>query len=417
MKQVLIVEDSPTVLKVMDYLMRQQVDFEPVYAATLAEVDIMMEEGASQFFAAIVDLNLPDAPNGEAVERIRQHQIPTIVLTGSFNEAQREQMLASGVVDYVEKEGRLSYEYAVSLLSKLARNQRLTLMVVDDSSSARLFVKEILLTHLYEVILAESGEQALELLGQNPDLTLMIVDYNMPGMNGCQLVKEIRQQKSYDDLLIIGLSAGERSLSARFIKAGANDFLKKPFYHEELHCRVMHNIEQRELLVAVRNMANRDYLTGLDNRRYFFEQAQPIYDTACKKGGVFAIAMIDIDHFKQVNDTYGHAIGDDVLKSVAGELKRSFTRFVAARMGGEEFCVLLSGLGEEQAYRLLERFRELVSQLQVPTEQGELSVTISVGLSVSPGNSLDAVIQQADQNLYRAKEAGRNLVVSDEAGS
>lgn len=418
MKKVLIVEDSSTVTKILKHLIKQHPNINALFAGSLAEGQALYEKHGDDIFAGIIDLNLPDAPNGEMVDYLLHKELPVIVLTANYQEEKREQLLEKGIVDYIIKESRYSYNYALNLIRRLEKNQAIKILIAEDSRPTRAFIKALLEKHLYQVLEASNGLQALDVLKDNPDIKLLITDYHMPEMDGFELVRAIRQNVDKSGLVIIGLSGeGKGSLSAKFIKNGANDFLQKPFFHEELYCRVMHNIEELELFEQIQDTANRDYLTNLHNRRYYFNKGEALYRNASKNDAPFAVAMIDIDHFKQINDNYGHEAGDKVLVFLAEELKLAFSRFVVARIGGEEFSIIMPGLSNEQAFTLLDRFRGMASAMTVDVnaEDGELlNISISTGVTNYKHETLDQQLHYADQLLYRAKEAGRNMVVGDE---
>src|SRR5690606_10128509 len=133
MRNILIVEDSPLVLKILEHLFRLEADLQPVFCASLGEAEVMLETSAGLFFAAIVDLNLPDAPNGESVDLVMRYHLPCIVLSGSYNEQRRDELLSKGVVDYVLKESQHSYEYAFRLLHRLESNSQVKVLVAEDS--------------------------------------------------------------------------------------------------------------------------------------------------------------------------------------------------------------------------------------------------------------------------------------------
>ncbi len=298
MKKILIVEDSTTVTKILKHLIKQRTDIDAFFAASYAESETLYREHQDDIFAAVVDLHLPDAPDGETVDFFLSKGLPVIVLTTNYQEEKREALLQKGIVDYIIKESRYSYNFALNLINRLDKNQNIKVLVAEDSSPTRKFIKQLLQKHLYQVLEAENGLQALDVLKENTDIKLLIADYNMPEMDGFELVRSIRHNIDKSDLVIIGLSAdGEDALSAKFIKNGANDFLQKPFRHEELYCRVMHNIEELELIEEIRNIANRDYLTGLYNRRYFNEKGELLHSHAVSSQNPLAVAMLDIDHF------------------------------------------------------------------------------------------------------------------------
>ncbi|WP_415904564.1 diguanylate cyclase [Neptuniibacter sp. QD48_55] len=409
--KVLVVEDSQLVSRVLQRLFQSaDLPVEIIFCESLLQAQEKIDL-YEDIFAALVDLNLPDAPNGEIVDLILAQNIPTIVLTGSYDDDKRESLLQQGVVDYIIKESRFSYEYAVQLIHRLLKNRTIKVLLVEDSSSYRLLIRKQLEKHLYQVIEASNGQEGLAKLQQDPEIKLILTDYEMPNMNGIELVQAIRREYETSELKIIGISAADSpSLSAKFIKSGANDFLTKPFNYEELHCRVMHNIEQMELIAQIKDAANRDFLTGLHNRRYLFEQSEKLLTQSQNQA---CLAMMDLDFFKQINDNYGHDAGDAVLTQIATLLNRSFNRFLHARIGGEEFCVLLSGLNLEQADILMQHFCTLVHDTEFVFADQILPVTVSIGLIERDDDNFSQMISRADEMLYKAKEAGRNTVVCD----
>ncbi len=414
MKQVLVVEDSAVVLKVIRHVFSQSPHIKAHYAENFAEAKTLLANG-TPWFAAVVDLSLPDAPNGEIVDFALQHRLPTLVLTGSFNEEKRELLLSKGIVDYVTKEGRYSYEYALSVVHRLINNLNTRILVVDDSVTSRKVLCNLLRRQLYQVLEAEDGVQAIKILLENHDIKLLITDYNMPRMDGFELVKNLRVKYEKGDLVIIGVSSeGEAMLSARFIKAGANDFLKKPFNYEEFHCRVTANVEMIELIERLRDAANRDELTGTYSRRYFFQQADRSYQEANAKNAAVSLAVLDLDDFMEVNARYGNELGDKLMQRVCKRLIALFDKFLLARAGGQEFYVLLPGLPNEKAVAFLERIRQIIAAESFEVDEHSLSLTFSAGVSSEFGDNLDALVCNAEKCLLRAKEAGGDLVFGDD---
>lgn len=412
MERVLIVEDNKMIAKVVTHIITRELGFECVVAHTMFEAKRILKQDNNDFLVAVLDLNLPDAPDGEVVDYVLELGLSVIVLTGSYSDTTREEFLKKPIVDYVVKESRYSYEYVSRIIGRLDRNRNIKALVVDDSLSARGFISSLLQHHNYQVVDAVDGQQALEVLADNPDIRLVITDYNMPNMDGFQLTTAIRQEHDWESIAIIGLSAqGSGSLSAKFIKNGANDFLTKPFSHEEFYCRLMQNIEALEHIEAIRDSANRDYLTKLYNRRYFFRVSDVTYEKAQKEQLPLSVAMIDIDHFKSINDNYGHDVGDQVLLNMAELLNMHLGSHLVARFGGEEFCVMFDSLKQSQAYEILEQFRQKVEHNKVHIDDNTINYTISIGLSDAIEDDLDELIQNADHALYRAKNGGRNQVM------
>ena len=333
-KKILIVEDSLPIIKLHTFLVKKA-GFEPVTAETLAEVHAM-EDQLDEFFCAIIDYSLPDAPEGEAISFLLDRKVPGIVMTGMLDDKVRDNILRLPVIDYITKESKQAYNYLQHLIEKLQQNKDVKVLVVDDSASSRNYLRHLLERHNYQVIMASCGSDALEQLKTHPDTKLVITDKEMPNMDGLELCNEIRATYTKDEISIIGVSGADNpSLTAKFIKNGANDFLKKPFCPEEFYCRVLQNVEYIESIETITRQANTDYLTGLYNRRYYFETVSPKLHSEQPQ----TLAMMDIDFFKAVNDTYGHEAGDEVLKSVSQLLQSHFPDQLIARLGGEEFSI------------------------------------------------------------------------------
>ena len=414
-EKLLIVEDSPMVGKVVMHLAKQELDLELHWVKTFAEAKAAIDQHGHSIFAALVDLNLPDAPNGEVVDFTLKQKIPTIVLTGNFNEQTREGLLKKGIVDYVNKEGRYSYQYAVRMVARLQRNQDIKVMVVEDSSSTRKYIARLLKAYQFQVLEAVDGRDAVKVLLGNPDVRLLITDYNMPNMDGFELVKNLRHKYEKFDLVIIGLSAeGEGGLSAKFIKTGANDFLSKPFNPEEFHCRINHNIESLELVEQIKDSSNRDFLTNLYSRRFFFQEGDQLRQAATDDGKPMALAILNLDDFKALNETYGNLRADFVLKEVAAILNKSLFRFLVARASGKEFYIYMKGLSNEKAVVLMDKVRAIIAKETFVYGEDHLHVTCSIGVSNTLGECLQDQIKHAEKYLIRAKEAGKNFVIGED---
>ncbi len=414
MARVLVVEDSSFFGTLVKNQIESHLDFEVVWARSYKEAVSELEKPDHDFFISLLDLNLPDAPNGEIVDFVLSKKIPVVVFTGSFNPEQREVIWKKGVVDYIQKEGNYTIDYLLSMLRRIHLNRYIKVLVVDDSPTARFLVTTFLKVHQYQVLEAKNGPEALEMIERHPDLKIVITDYNMPGMNGDELTKKIRFRHNVRELAIIGISTHQDSLlSAQFIKSGANDFLHKPFVAEELYCRITHNIQMLEYISKIEDYSNRDYLTQLFNRRYFFSKAIDIYNREKSKKGSLAVALIDIDHFKNINDTFGHDTGDQALKNLSRQMVRHFTEpDLVARFGGEEFCILTTGQRIDAVSEDFESFRKIVEADPITTKENEFPMTISTGVCTRHLGSIEEMISKADEMLYQAKTKGRNMVCS-----
>ncbi|WGO97954.1 response regulator [Saccharophagus degradans] len=415
MHRILVVEDSPIVRKIINHVMAGFPQFKPVYTTTLAETKALLESEAESIFAALVDLSLPDAPDGEVVDYVLNNHIPTIVLTGSFDKERREQLLAKGIVDYVTKEGRYSYQYALGVLARLVKNQKIKVMVVDDSATARNFVVGLLRLHLFEVYDADDGAEAIRVFIDNPDIKMIITDFNMPRMDGFELVQHMRRKYDKSDLIMIGLSSEtDGTLSAKFIKNGANDFLRKPFNHEEFFCRVSHNMDFMEMFEALKDSANRDDHTGAYKLSHFNVQGDEMFERALASGTPLACAVIDLDDLSEIINEYGPEAGDVVMEQVSSFLVSSFERFLLARAGTELFYALMPGLDNAKATAFVERVRQIVGGKFIDLGGAEVSLSFSAGVSNVMGNNLSELVEHAHQSLLRARDAGGDLVIGDD---
>ncbi len=415
MKKILIVEDSEMVMKILRHLVQSSsLRYEPVYAASLAQAVAQYQESPDDFFAALVDLNLPDAPDGEVVDFTLSKKIPTIVLTGSYDEKRREQLFNKGIVDYVTKEGRYAYSKAIGMIYRLEKNQHIKVLVVDDSDMSRKHMANLFRRHLFQVIEAVDGVDAIRVLLENPEVKLLITDYNMPKMDGFELVRNLRYKYDKTDLIMIGVS-GESSeaLSAKFIKHGANDFLRKPFHPEEFYCRIIHNIESLELVEQITYNAQRDHLTGLYHRSHFFNAARELYSAAQEKSAPLSVAVINIDNFSEINQQYGNAWGDIALKHLAGRLQSMLGRFLLARADSDDFFVMFPGLDHEKAAAFLGKVKQLLAGEAITLNGDARYFYFSAGVTSQLQNSLDQQIAVATEYLQRAKEAGGNMIVDD----
>jgi len=410
MPKVLVVEDSRALSRAISHRLSTELGVDTEVAATLRETEQLLADPRNDYAIALLDLTLPDAGDLEVIDAVRAHHVPAVVFSGDYSDELRAHVLERSVIDYVVKDSVGDLAYVVGLVGRFLRNATIEVLVVDDSLSQRRHLASLLRLQNYVVHAAENGPRALELLAAHPGIKLVITDFYMPGMDGCELISRIRREHNKDSLAIIGVSSGGSTLSARFLKKGANDFITKPFINEEFFCRVQQNVELIEHIAEIRNLTWRDSLTGLWNRRWFFDRGAKELEAAAVDGWPLSIAMIDLDDFKKVNDTHGHAAGDRALRHVAQQLRDLCQDGdLAARIGGEEF-VLLTRRSGEAAQRHLDALRARVASTPVDFEGTAIPLTISIG-SAQGGGDLDALLRDADEALYQAKGGGRNRVV------
>jgi two-component system cell cycle response regulator len=292
-------------------------------------------------------------------------------------------------------------------------------MVVADDSILSLTMMQHLLGKLgFDPQVARDGASAWELLQAEDVPTIAILDWMMPGMEGIDICRKIRQlshQHYTYAMLLTGKSEKKEIIEG--LQAGADDYMTKPINVDELQARLV--VAQRiinfqeELFTArevLRNQASHDYLTQLLNRGGIMEAVQQELSRSRRTGESFSVILVDIDHFKQINDTFGHLTGDDVLFEVASRIKTCTRSYDSVgRYGGEEFLLVVPGCDQSQAFQVAEKIRQSVCQTPIQMSQAEKTVTISLGVctrTVETGP--DALLMAADSALYCAKKSGRN---------
>lgn len=245
----LLVEDSLTQSKIICQRFEGMTSFTVLTAHSMAEARRLAETHKDEIFAAVVGRNLPDAPNGETVDLCLAYGIPCIVLTAFFDEAMRKSFIEKRVADYFLKGSIDDLEPVIAAVSRLKTNYGVQALVVDDSSTQRALVRKLLGVQCIRSLEAADGVAALETLEANPNIQLVITDFNMPRMNGIELVKEVRSRYKIHRMAVIGLSsAGSGVLTAGFLKNGANDFLTKPFEVEEFYWRINQTLNILEVM-------------------------------------------------------------------------------------------------------------------------------------------------------------------------
>ena len=411
---ILLVEDSRTVRIRLRDTLHALPGVRVLEAETLAGARALLDEQADHFFCAVLDLTLPDADGSEIVDLVSRYEVPIIVLTGTLNPDVRRAVLEKRVIDYIIKSNTGAIEEVAYLIARLRQNLRTKVLVVDDSATFRTHLCGLLTQYHFLILTATNGREALERIADHPDIVLVLTDYHMPQMDGIELIREIRRRYRREDMAVIALSdADEPDLSAAMLKAGANDFLAKRFQTEEFFCRVTQNSNMIGYVRQLRDLATRDYLTGLYNRRHLFELGNTLHASARAGGDLhLALAMIDADHFKRINDQFGHDAGDAALKTLAATMQRMLPDTdLIARFGGEEFVCLSLLPRREDAAAHFEALRAAVKASDLRWQGERIPLSASIGFTTVLGESLAAMIARADEAVYRAKEGGRNRVV------
>ncbi len=296
-------------------------------------------------------------------------------------------------------------------------------LLAEDSRVIRKMLAAKLVTWGYQVVEAEDGLEAWSIL-QSPDSPhLVLLDWMMPGMDGIDVCQKMRASREGPYRYIIMLTGkGESKDIVAGLNAGADDYLTKPVAQEELRVRLRAGKRilglQEELLIVqeqLRYQATHDGLTRLYNRSAILEVCQREFARVSREKRPVSLVLADIDHFKRINDTFGHGAGDIVLKEVSSLLRQSIRVYDSlGRYGGEEFLFVLPGCGPDEARIQTERVRRLLAETRITVGETTLTVTMSLGIASYWGDgpaNLETVIEAADEALYRAKDSGRNRIV------
>jgi len=288
-------------------------------------------------------------------------------------------------------------------------------LIADDDEVSRCKLEALLSKWGYEVISVENGTLAWEALQQEDAPRLTILDWMMPGLDGSEICRQLRHSSkgTYVYVLLLTSRVGKEDIVAG-MEAGADDYLSKPFDAQELKVRLRAGKRIIDLEEALRVQATHDALTGAWNHGAIIDMLQRELVRAEREGTSTGTILVDLDYFKRVNDTYGHLIGDAVLQDAAQRMTRVLRRSDSlGRYGGEEFLVVLPGCDATDAQALAERLRQCIACAPAATSMGEVSVTISLGVTTTgKGETIEvaAILQRADEALYRAKREGRNRV-------
>jgi len=295
-----------------------------------------------------------------------------------------------------------------------------TILIAEDDPVSCRVLQAFLVKWGYEVVVAKDGTQALEILEAHGAPRLAVLDWMMPGLEGPQICERLRldADRPYTYLLLLTARSQKEDI-LHGLESGADDYLTKPFDAQELRARLhvgQRVLELQDNLINAREdlrfRATHDNLTTIPNRGVILDVLQREHSRQLREGGVFGIALLDLDHFKYVNDMHGHLCGDAVLKEAARRINGSLRPYdMVGRYGGEEFLIVASGADAKGILVAAERIRKTIESTPFVTEAGEIRITASLGVASSTDpSSVDAqaLLRLADEALYRAKEHGRN---------
>jgi diguanylate cyclase (GGDEF)-like protein len=299
------------------------------------------------------------------------------------------------------------------------------ILIIDDITENLKVVGTMLDEAGYNTTFATSGYQGLNRL-KNNRIDLILLDLMMPEMDGLQFCQYLKNDPEIKEIPIIFLTANqEQDNLVNAFESGAVDYITKPFIKNELLARVKTHLTLKQTtdnlksaLLQLQQLSQLDPLTQILNRRSFFEFAEVQFNQAIRDKTRFSLLILDLDHFKQVNDNYGHLIGDRTLTTFTSTVKnylREIDHF--GRYGGEEFVILLPETNLKDALKIAQGICYLIADLSIPTEKGNLQITVSIGVAVSAPQDtrIEDIFDRADQSLYQAKALGRNTCYADQS--
>jgi two-component system cell cycle response regulator len=453
--RVLVVDDILSNVKLLEAKLTAEY-FEVITAFNGMECLAKMEEGAPDI--VLLDVMMPGMDGFEVCRRIKSNpktaHVPVVMVTALDQPSDRVAGLDAGADDFLTKpvddaalfarvrslvrlkmmtdelRMRESTGQGMGLIDPaetlLDSNQTGRILVIEDRAESVAWFSNAL-TPRHEVASADTFEEALVRV-KGGDFDLIVVSLGMRGFDGLRLCSQLRSlpEGRHVPILVV-VSDGDRRKLTQALEMGVNDYLTRPVDKNELVARVRTQLRKKRYADRLRHnvqlsleMAITDQLTGLHNRRYMSRHLDTLLDNAKKNARPLAFVIMDIDFFKQVNDTYGHDIGDEVLKEFASRIAANVRGIdLACRYGGEEFVVAMPDTDMAFACNIAERLRQSIetTPVKITRAPGQLSITISIGIARCEGeaDTAEKLLHRADQALYRAKRTGRNKVVADAA--
>jgi diguanylate cyclase (GGDEF)-like protein len=408
---ILVLEHDISFAQTLKYDIEKALPVDVTMVNSISIARAILRKNPEKFFLSVSSVVNFDSESFEKIDLLAEFHIPAIVIVEQYEDELRDQLIKRHVIDYVVREAnRSDTSYICDLIARILKNVAIKVLVVDDSKVAQFVITRELSLQKFNVLQVDNGLAAIEMLEQNPDVKLVLVDYQMKMVDGVTFVKKARELYRKDEMLIIGISSSaDPRLAVKFLKAGANDFISKPFNYEMMLCRINQNLDMLDAVDYAKHLSNVDFLSKVYNRRYFFEEGNKIFRNL-GRNDVLTVMMIDIDFFKKVNDVYGHDVGDEVIKSTANQLTQHFEGDIVARMGGEEFAVISKNPEYRNSFAYIHEFKNKVAKQTIEVKGNQIKFTCSIGVNNILGKSLDEMMVHADRLLYLAKQGGRNRV-------
>ncbi|MBL0708494.1 MAG: diguanylate cyclase [Sulfurimonas sp.] len=412
MKRILILEDNKTLASLIANKITATLKYEVDIVYKLSEAKLFLKK--YKYFLTIIDLSLSDEKNEHIVDYVLNTKNKALILTSSTDKEFRKKIIQKNIIDYINKGGVNDINYILQTIQRLEKNQAHTILVVEDSMVYRKSLKTTLENLFFKVIAVNHGEEALNILENNPDISLVLTDFHMPVMNGLELTKEIRKKYKKSELCIMVLSSSDDvQTNAIFLKEGANDYIQKPYSKEEFFCRIHNSIEALENIQLITNYTNRDILTGVYNRRYFYKHIEEYSQDSKLSGEQFAVGIISIDNYVDIERKFGQEASDGVVVTLSEILRTQINyKDFLARFQNEEFCIILKNTNRNNASDVFEKLRQEVEASDFVSKNNDyIKSTISIGATMHTEDTLEETIAKADMMLLQAQHNGKNQVI------
>jgi diguanylate cyclase (GGDEF)-like protein len=416
MKKVLLIEDNRTVAKLASLKINEELDLTVDIVSSYGQAKTVLENNGKDYFIVVTGLVLPDATNGEAVDYCLENNFPVIVLTSSFDDETRERILSKDVFDYIVEKDQDYINFLIFAVKRAYGNRKKKVLVVDDSQTYRKYLVNFISSQLFKVFEADSGEVALKILEQNPDISLLITDFDMPGMDGFELLRKVRKTKKSDELVVIVVSGeNDTAVIPHFLKFGANDYLKKPFNKEEFISRINMNVDYTEIINDLKNIAHIDITTGLYNKKYIMEIGKVVHSNSLRNKIGMDFALVEIDNFDKLYDSLDERGVNKLIKDLAKIFDNRLRRRsdVLARVSFNSIGILTDNDDEDDAYSFYDKIRLAVEKNEFQYMGKTCRLTVSIGITTRLFDSFDNMVVQTIKVLDEAKSRGGNIVWLD----
>jgi diguanylate cyclase (GGDEF)-like protein len=415
MKKILIVDDSKVTLSLLETDIKKELkDIEVLTAENYKDALKIILKYGKLIDIAVIDLHLPDSKDGAMIDVVESNGIRSIVLSGTLDNWSKEIIFGKeNIVACVAKNGKKSIKRVLSTINRELQNIGKNVLVINNSQEQHLPIKRVLHKLNLHMIEVSNTQEALDIIKHSgKKIPLVLTCSNLPVVDNMDFIFKLREHFDKDELGLIVITQENKSeISSQFFKIGANDCISKPFTEQDIISRINLNLDLIDLFDKTKHMINRDFLTGAYNRRYFFEFVNFRAKKIKRNNQKIAIAMLDIDRFKNINDTYGHLIGDKAICHVVDNITKHIRESdLVARFGGEEFSIMIDDISYDNLEKLFEKIRISFQNEILHTKNGDIKLTVSIGIYYGEVKDLEEMIKKADDALYNCKNNGRNQI-------